>query len=231
LAIGVDDIEPFDQRLKITLFNQRENKGVPAITGNIGEPIRTYLNHFHRIALEFITIDCISFFSTLVEKLPITIHLEQVSMSQWARNINKIRDKFITALCQAFRIPNGTIRVLKVEVGSVLIRAYVEPPYGNKIIESLNGTALDSPARVKAVHECCLSVKGSVQSITLGKFSSSVDRKLMNPSWNRKYLWWKSDTENGEYWEKQIDPGAKPYICPSGLCKSLCYLFLHILFK
>jgi hypothetical protein len=170
-------------------------------------------------AIEFI-IDCIPFFVLLrniVENLPITIHLEEVNMNEWLKNVNKIQDKFISALCQAFLIPIGSIRIINVECGSVLIRAYVEPPYGKNVIDSLNGTAPDSPARLKAVRECCLSVKGNVQSITLGKYGLSIDRKLMDPLWNRKYLWFKSDTDEGEYWEKPIDRGGKPYFCPSGL--------------
>ena len=85
------------------------------------------------------------------------------------------------------------------------------------MIDSLNGTSLDSPARIKAVRESCSSVKGQVESITLGEYGLSIDRKLMDAKWNREYLWTKSAAGEGEYWEKSIDRGGKPYFCPSGL--------------
>ncbi len=157
------------------------------------------------------------FLRNIVENLPITIHLEEVSMNQWSRNSNQIQDKFISALCQAFLIPIGSISITKIECGSVLIRASVKAPYGKNVIDSLNGNAPDSPARIKAVRECCLSVKGRVESITVGRYGLSINCKLMDPLWNIKYLRPKSNTGEGEYWEKPIDRGGKPYFCPSGL--------------
>ncbi len=157
------------------------------------------------------------FFLNTVEKLPISIHLEGADIDEWSINSNKIQDKFSSTLCEAFRIPDRSIRITGVENGSVIILGYVLPPYGKNIVESLNGTAPDSPMRIEAVRKCCLAVKGKVESITLGEFGLSIDHKLMDPMWNRKYLWSRNDTDEGEYWEKPISRGGKPYFCPSGL--------------
>ena len=152
-----------------------------------------------------------------MQKLPISIHLKGPDFNEWSKNVNGIQEKFSSALCQAFLIPNGSILIIKVDRGSIIISGQVKPPYGKSIIDSLNGTALDSPARIKAVRECCSRFGGTIESITIGEFNLSIGHKLMDPLWNRKYLWAKSDTEKGQYWEKPIDRGGKPYFCPSGL--------------
>ena len=139
-----------------------------------------------------------------------------IDVKQWSNNSDQIQEKFGAALCEAFLIPLGNIRITGIDSRDGNIQAYVVPPYGKNVIDSLNGTATDSPARIKSVRECCLAFKGKIESIGLGEMGLSIDDKLMDPLWNRKYLWAKSDTEEGEFWEKSIDRGGKPYFCPSG---------------
>lgn len=139
-----------------------------------------------------------------------------IDVEQWSKNSDRIQEKFSAALCEAFLIPLGNIRITGIDSPDANIHAYVVPPYGKNVIDSLNGTAKDSPVRIKAVRECCLAFKGKIESIGVGEMGLSIDKKLMDPLWNRKYLWAKSDTEEGEFWEKSIDRGGKPYFCPSG---------------
>jgi hypothetical protein len=67
------------------------------------------------------------------------------------------------------------------------------------------------------VRKCCLAIKAEIGSITLGDFDLSIDQKLMDPTWNRQYVWTRSDDDDGQYWQKPIDRGGRPYFCPSGL--------------
>lgn len=208
LAIGSDNTEKFDQKLKNTLQKQKQKEALPVIAGDIGEPSGMKWNFFRL------------FFSSLLnlaEKLQISIHMEEMNVNQWANNSDGIQEKFGDALCEAFRIPLGNIRVVGVEADQANIRACVLPPYGKDVIDGLDGTAEDSPMRIKAVRECCVVFKGKIESIRLGDFGLSIDHKLMDSTWNKKYLWSKSEGDEGEYWEKSIDRGGKPYFCPSGL--------------
>ncbi|CAF1257386.1 unnamed protein product [Rotaria sp. Silwood1] len=115
----------------------------------------------------------------------------------------------------ALLIPDGNIRITRVESGSVIVIGYVMPPYGKNVIEGLNGNARDSAARIEAVRQSCSSYNGQVESITLGDFGLSIDHKLMDPAWNRKYLWSPEDPEKGEYWKRSLNRGGRPYFCPS----------------
>lgn len=139
-----------------------------------------------------------------------------IDVEHWSNNVDRVQENFGTALCEAFQIPRGNIRITGIDSLDANIHAYVVPPYGKNVVDSLNGTAADSPARVKAVQECCLGFKGKIESIGIGDMGLSIDKKLMDPLWNRTYLWAKSDTGEGEYWENSIDRGGKPYFCPSG---------------
>ncbi|CAF3732250.1 unnamed protein product [Rotaria sp. Silwood1] len=122
----------------------------------------------------------------------------------------------------ALLIPDGNIRITRVESGSVIVIGYVMPPYGKNVIEGLNGNARDSAARIEAVRQSCSSYNGQVESITLGDFGLSIDHKLMDPAWNRKYLWSPEDPEKGEYWKRSLNRGGRPYFCPSGAITSVC---------
>jgi hypothetical protein len=153
----------------------------------------------------------------IVEKMPMSIHLEEADINEWTKNINRIQDQFSSSLCRAFDIPDMSIRITEVKYGSVIIIAYVLPPYGSNVIDCLNGVASDSPARIKAVRKCCLAVKGKIQSITLGDCGLSIDHKLMDPMWNRIYAWSNKNSNEGQFWEKPLNRGGKPYFCPSGL--------------
>jgi hypothetical protein len=152
-----------------------------------------------------------------VEDLPISIRLEGIDTDQWSAKSNQIQDEFSNALCQAFSIPIENIRIIKVDYGTGTIYAHVLAPYGKNVIDSLNGTAPDSAARIEAVRKCCLAIKAEIGSITLGDFDLSIDQKLMDPTWNRQYVWTRSDDDDGQYWQKPIDRGGRPYFCPSGL--------------
>jgi hypothetical protein len=43
LAIGSTNTEQFDQKLKNTLKNKKQENGLPVITGDIGKPDGTYI--------------------------------------------------------------------------------------------------------------------------------------------------------------------------------------------
>lgn len=44
----------------------------------------------------------------------------------------------------------------------------------------------------------------------------NVEANLMDPMWNRVYVWSKSNGPLETYWSGSIDRGNKPYYCPSG---------------
>jgi hypothetical protein len=137
-------------------------------------------------------------------------------MERWAANTDGIREKFGTALCQAFLIPNKNIRVDDVERDKGIIYLCALPPYGKNVIDSLNGTAPDALARMKAVRRCCSDIRLNVETITLGNFGLKIEDRLMDPRWNKTYVWPDSDSDKGQYWTTPIMQGDKPYYCPSG---------------
>lgn len=143
--------------------------------------------------------------------------MDGANIDQWSKNSNHIQEEFSSSLCRALRIPDRSIRISGIESGSVIIHAYVFAPYGINFIDSLNGTAPDSAERIKSFQRCCAAVAADIRSITIGDFALSIDHRLMDQQWNRRYLYSRFDNEKGEYWEGSINRGGKPYFCPSGL--------------
>jgi len=156
-------------------------------------------------------------FENSVDDLPVSFRLLNANLKEWENNVNKIQEKFCSSLCQAFGIKDGSIKIKGIESGSVIIRAYVSPPHGKTVVDSLNGALTDSPQRISAVRQCLSTFDGEIESITLGEFGLEIDKKLMDPKWNRKYVHTANDPDGGEYWDKPIPRGGKPYYCPSGL--------------
>ncbi len=97
-----------------------------------------------------------------------------------------------------------------------IIYLCVLPPYGKNVVDSLNGSAPDAVVRMQAVRKCCNDVRVNVESITLGEFGLNIEDRLMDPRWNKTYVWANSNSDEGEYWSTPIVQGDKPYYCPSG---------------
>jgi hypothetical protein len=150
--------------------------------------------------------------------LPIVIQFEvnTTDMDDWAANKNTIRERFAAGLCEAFMIPEKNIRVDDVDRDKAVVFLRVLPPYGKDVVDSLNGTALDAAARMRAVRKCCVDLNLNVESVTLGEFGLKIEDKLMDPRWNKTYSWSKGDPNDGHFWVTPIDQGGKPYFCPSG---------------
>ena len=146
----------------------------------------------------------------------IQLDMSNTDIEQWIGNQDGIQDKFGTNLCQAFGIPNKNIRVANVDRDKGIINLCVLPPFGKNVIESLNGSAPDAVARMQAVRKCCNDVRANVESITLGEFGLKIENKLMDPRWNKVYVWPNSDKSEGQYWSTPIQQGGEPYYCPSG---------------
>ena len=163
----------------------------------------------------------------LVQELPIVIKLElnRVDIERWANNTDGIREQFASALCQALVVPAKNIRVVDIDRNQGIIFLCVQPPFGKKVIDSLNGSAPDAVARMQAVRKCCRELNAVVESITLGEFGLKVEDRLMDPRWNKIYVWPNSDSDKGEYWAKPINQGGKPYYCPSGEENNFIFIY------
>ncbi|CAF1207748.1 unnamed protein product [Adineta steineri] len=73
----------------------------------------------------------------------------------------------------------------------------------------------DALAEMEAMHKCCKDIDENVESITLGEFGLEIEGRLMDPRWDKNYVWSSKDSA-GEYWENPRNQGGKPYYCPSG---------------
>ncbi|CAF4594418.1 unnamed protein product [Rotaria sp. Silwood1] len=194
LAVGSTNGEQFDQQLKKTINKRKEKdeENLSIISGDIKEPG--------------------------TQQLPFQIRLDtdRTDMKQWAVNTDGIQERFVAALCQAFLIPIKSIRIDSIEPDDGNLFLFVEPPYGKNVVDSLNGTAPDAAARMKAVRKCCCDLNANVESITLGEFNLKVEHRLMDPRWNKKYAWSNNNPDKEQYWANPINQGGKPYHCPSG---------------
>jgi len=137
-------------------------------------------------------------------------------MDRWVANTDGIREQFGAALCGALQIPEKKIRVDNVDRDKGIIYLFVQPPYGKKVIDSLNGTATDAASRMQAVRKCCGNFNANVESITIGEFGLKIEDRLMDPRWNKNYIWSNDNPNEGHYWANPIMRGDKPYYCPSG---------------
>ena len=150
--------------------------------------------------------------------MPIAIQLDvnKNDMGPWKDNNNDLRERFCAGLCQAFQIPKGQIQFDRVGPAEGLVHVRVLPPHGAKVADCLNGNALDAAARMKALKKCCRDLHADIESITLGEFGLKVKDKLMDPRWNKEYIWSNVSDPKGSYWKGSLDRGGKPYFCPTG---------------
>jgi hypothetical protein len=148
--------------------------------------------------------------------IDIKLGLDGTNIDKWVANEDGIQQRFAAALCKAFLIPANKIRVENFERDKGVIHLCVLPPFGKNVIDSLNGTALDAAARMDAVRKCCLDFSASIESITLGEFGLKIEDRLMDPRWNKNYVWAHSNRDEGQHWATPIIQGGKPYYCPSG---------------
>lgn len=150
--------------------------------------------------------------------LPASVHLDvdKTDSKQWANNSDGIQQKFCAALCQAMDIPEASASVDNFEADDGTLNITIDPPYGSKVVDGLNGTAPDSVARMQALRRICRAHRIEIHSIVLGEFGLKIEAKLMDPRWNKVYVWPTSPKMEGDYWAKPIDQGGKPYFCPSG---------------
>lgn len=213
LAIGSDHSEHFNQNLN-TKVVQQTSQTLPVVTGDIKDPNGNYLSltYYRKLFL---------LLCNVVQELSIAIKLVDVNTDEWLTNQNGIQDQFIIALCMAFLIPTNKMRVDGFTSTNSTLQIFALPPYGKNVIESLNGTSVDSSARIEAVRKCCSSMHVKVESISLGDCGLNIENKLMDPQWNRKYTFSNEDADGGQYWETPLDRGGKPYFCPSGEKMSL----------
>ena len=146
----------------------------------------------------------------------IQLEVDKTDMDQWEANSDGIRERFAANLCEAFGIPKKQIRVERVDREKAVIHLVVFPPYGQQVVDGLNGGAKDAAARMRAVRQCCVDIDAQVESITLGEFGLKIEHRLMDPRWNKKYSWPPGNLPGEHYWAKPLIYGGKPYHCPSG---------------
>lgn len=194
LAVGSTNDEQFNKQLKKTVTKQKNTSkaDIPVISGEIQQPE--------------------------AQELPVIVQLEldTTNMNRWVANDDNVQEQFSSNLCKAFLIPTKNIRVDNVDRNKGMIYLIVKPPYGKKVVDSLNGAAPDAAARMQAVRKCCEDMNASVESITLGEFGLKVEDKLMDPRWNKIYGWQQDTEKNIQFWSSPINQGGRPYYCPSG---------------
>jgi hypothetical protein len=144
------------------------------------------------------------------------LDIDKADMDEWDENKDGIRERFASNLCEAFCIPKKKIHVQRVDRENGIIYLCAQPPYGKKVVDSLNGGAKDAAARMKAVRKCCVEIDARVDSITLGEFGLKIENRLMDPRWNKKYCWPPGNVPGEHYWVNPLMYGGKPYHCPSG---------------
>ena len=137
-------------------------------------------------------------------------------MEAFRTNRNNIRQRLAAGLCEALNIPVDNIRIDEVDAKRGILHLRVLPPFGRAVVDSLNGNAPDAAARMVAVRKCCIDFDAQVESFTLGEFGLQVEDRLMDPRYNKQYIWPGQTIEGGQCWAKPIDQGGKPYFCPSG---------------
>ncbi|CAF1324993.1 unnamed protein product [Adineta steineri] len=194
LAVGSKNDEQFKEQLKNTVHQEKESdeQSLPVISGDISDP--------------------------QVEELPVMFELkaDAAFMNQFKNNSNEVQERFIEGLCQAFSIPRGKICMKNIDCDKAIICILILPPYGKKVVDSLNGSASDAVARRNAVNRCFSDINADVESVTLGEFALEVEGRLMDPRWNKNYIWSSDNRAEGEYWATPINQGGRPYFCPSG---------------
>ncbi|UJR21795.1 hypothetical protein I4U23_024870 [Adineta vaga] len=193
LAVGSGNDQQFNKQLKKTVSKQRDSneESLPIISGDIRDPEGDELGFM------------------------IQLDADDAYMNQWDTNKGGIRERFVDNLCEAFGVPKNKIRIIRVDREKAIIHLCVLPPYGKKVVDSLNGGAADAVARMYAVRKCCLDVDAHVESITLGEFGLKIENRLMDPRWNKKYGWAPGEPQ-AHFWATPINQGGKPYFCPSG---------------
>ena len=157
-------------------------------------------------------------FSLVVDDLPVIIQLitHGWDPETFRENKNNIRQRLAKGLCTALEIPSDNIQVENVDYDKGRVHLRVAHPHGKVVVDALNGNAPDAAKRMAAVKKCCEDLHVPVESITLGEFGLHVENRLMDPRFNKRYVWAHEKGPGLEYWAKPLDYGGKPYYCPSG---------------
>ncbi len=73
-------------------------------------------------------------------------------------------------------------------------------------------------ARLKAIEADLNRKKNATEAEKLGirECGLQIQNILMDPIWNKVYVWGKTDVQQEVYWPGSINRGNKPYYCPSG---------------
>ena len=211
LAVGSTNGDQFDRQLQKTIHDQKKKnqEGFSVISGDIKDP-EGKSKEYSKFSDHVVVL--------LAQELPVIIQLElnRNDMDRWDATNDGIREQFAAGLCKAFRVPDKKIRVHHVERDKGVVILRVQAPHGKDVVDALNGTNPDAVARMKAVRQCCVDLNANIESITLGEFGLKVEDKLMDPRWNKTYIWPDESTEGGECWIKPIEQGGAPYHYPSG---------------
>jgi hypothetical protein len=140
----------------------------------------------------------------------------------WGRNESSIPEEFCLDLARALDLPKNTIRIIKIERGSVILYTAIQPPHGKYVLDQLLSEPITTGHKTlgKRVYldrfkMCATKFKSRLFSIEVGDFGLDTAKAAMNPKWNRIYSNGHDDPK-GTSWKGSIIRGGKPYFCPKG---------------
>ncbi len=141
-----------------------------------------------------------------MKELPLIMRLD-ADFNTWSSNKSAIQQQFCSALSNAFNLPKDAIRIVRVEQGSAILHARIQPPHGQVVIDKVSNTDI--------IQKCCTKFNSRIYSITLGEFGLTVEKRVMDPRWNKVYVH-SHGQPGGTYWAGSLNRGGKPYFCPKG---------------
>jgi hypothetical protein len=115
-------------------------------------------------------------------------------------------------------LPEDALRIERVEQGSVVLHLVIHPPHGQFVVEQISGRERHdplSPLNIAAIQKCCEQFDSRVHSIVLGTYDLTIEKRLMDLKWNKRYANRYGET-GATYWSGSLNRGGKPYFCPEG---------------
>jgi len=134
---------------------------------------------------------------------------------RWSTNQSAIRQQFCANLTNIFQLPKDSLRIVRVEQGSAVLHIIAPVPYGQVMVEKLAKDSEIARLNMEKLKECCRKFASPLCSVTLGEMGLKIEDRVMDPSWNRIYVFSRGQT-NGTFWLGSLDRGGKPYFCPKG---------------
>ena len=157
---------------------------------------------------------CLSF---IVENLSLIIRLD-ADYNEWTSDTYSIQQHFCLALCKTMRLPADSLKIERVEEGSVILHIVIHPPYGQSVTKKISGRGKDNESsltNVQNIQKFCAKFDSRVQSIVVGKCTLPIEKRLMDLKWDNINANISGSTDNICSFDS-FDPEDKQSLCPEG---------------